>query len=62
LPHPYEIWGYRFIEGMGTNVKLEFDDPTMTGQYQLVLDPSVKDELLRVPGAGRALLPQRVDK
>jgi GWxTD domain-containing protein len=62
LPYPYEIWGYRFIEGMGTNIKLEFDDPTMTGQYHLILDPSAKDELQRVPGAGRALLPQRVDK
>jgi GWxTD domain-containing protein len=41
--YPYEKWRYRYIEGMGTNVELEFVDPTMTGRYHLTRDPSEKD-------------------
>ena len=40
--YPYEMWRYRFIEGMGTNVELEFVDPTMTGRYHLTKDPTEK--------------------
>jgi GWxTD domain-containing protein len=42
VTYPYETWLYRFIEGMGTNVELEFVDPTMTGRYHLTHDPSEK--------------------
>ena len=41
--YPYETWRYRFIEGMGANVELEFVDPTMTGRYHLTQDPSEKN-------------------
>jgi hypothetical protein len=37
---------------MGENVELEFVDPTSTGEYHLTMDPSEKDALLMVPGAG----------
>jgi GWxTD domain-containing protein len=50
--YPYEDWRYRYLEGMGENVELEFVDPTSTGEYHLTMDPSEKDALLRVPGAG----------
>jgi GWxTD domain-containing protein len=50
--YPYEDWRYRYLEGMGENVELEFVDPTGTGEYHLTMDPSEKDALLRVPGAG----------
>src|SRR5205807_2318411 len=36
--YPYETWGYRYIEGMGTDVQLEFVDTTMTGRYHLTRD------------------------
>lgn len=49
---PFETWRYRFIEGIGTNVIFEFVDPTMTGEYRFTIDPSEKDALLHVPGAG----------
>jgi GWxTD domain-containing protein len=49
---PFEIWRYRYIEGIGTNVLFEFVDPTMTGEYRFTIDPSEKDALLHVPGAG----------
>jgi GWxTD domain-containing protein len=53
--YPYEDWRYRYLEGMGENVELEFVDPTSTGEYHLTTDPSEKDALLMVPGAGLTL-------
>ena len=55
--YPYEDWRYRYLEGtgLGENVELEFVDPTSTGEYHLTMDPSEKDALLMVPGAGLTL-------
>ncbi|MGC2418250.1 MAG: GWxTD domain-containing protein [Candidatus Acidiferrales bacterium] len=53
--YAYEDWRYRYLEGIGENVELEFVDPTGTGEYHLTTDPSEKDALLRVPGAGLTL-------
>lgn len=53
--YAYEDWRYRYLEGMGENVELEFVDPTGTGEYHLTMDPSEKDALLNVPGAGLTL-------
>jgi len=50
--YPFEDWRYRYLEGIGENVELEFVDPTMTGEYHLTTDPSEKDALLYVPNAG----------
>ena len=36
--------------------ELEFVDPTGSGEYHLTMDPSEKDALLHVPGAGLSLL------
>jgi GWxTD domain-containing protein len=49
---PFEIWRYRYIEGIGNDVLIEFVDPTMTGEYRMTMDPSEKDALLYVPNAG----------
>jgi GWxTD domain-containing protein len=54
--YPWETWRYRYLEGVGENVILEFVDPTSTGEYHLTMDPSEKDALLHVPGAGLSLL------
>ena len=53
---PFEVWRYRYLEGVGQNVELEFVDPTMTGEYRLTIDPSEKDALLMIPGAGLSLM------
>lgn len=53
--YPFEIWRYRYIEGIGNDVMLEFVDPSMTGEYRLTIDPSEKDALMYVPGAGLTL-------
>lgn len=54
--YPWETWRWRYIEGMGENVIMEFVDPTGTGEYHLTMDPSEKDALLHVPGAGLSLM------
>lgn len=53
--YPFEDWRYRYLPGLGENVIFEFVDPTMTGEYHLTMDPSEKDALLYVPGAGLTL-------
>ncbi|HUI42583.1 MAG TPA: GWxTD domain-containing protein [Terriglobia bacterium] len=55
---PFEDWTYRYIEGIGENINLEFVDPTMSGEFHLTMDPGEKDALLHVPGAGLTLLEQ----
>jgi GWxTD domain-containing protein len=50
--YPFEIWRYRYIEGIGNDILIEFVDPTMTGEYRMTMDPSEKDALLYVPNAG----------
>jgi GWxTD domain-containing protein len=57
--YPWETWRWRYLEGMGEqNVIMEFVDPTSTGEYHLTMDPSEKDALLHVPGAGLTQLEQ----
>ena len=56
--YPFEQWRYRFIEGIGSNIVIEFVDTTMSGEYHMTMDPSEKDALLYVPGAGLTLAEQ----
>jgi len=53
--YPFEDWTYRYLEGVGSNIKIEFVDTTMSGEYHMTMDPSEKDALLYVPGAGLTL-------
>jgi GWxTD domain-containing protein len=54
--YPWETWRWRYLEGIGENIILEFVDPSGSGEYHLTMDPSEKDALLHVPGAGLSLL------
>ncbi len=56
--YPFEDWRYRYIEGIGNDIIIEFVDPTMTGEYRMTMDPSEKDALLYVPNAGLTLSEQ----
>ena len=56
--YPFEKWRYRYIEGIGNDVNIEFVDTTMSGEYHMTMDPSEKDALLYVPGAGLTLYEQ----
>jgi GWxTD domain-containing protein len=55
---PFEDWRYRYIEGIGNDIMIEFVDTTMTGEYHMTMDPSEKDALTYVPGAGLTLAEQ----
>lgn len=53
--YPFEDWRYRYIEGIGNDINIEFVDTTMSGEFHMTMDPSEKDALLYVPGAGLTL-------
>ncbi|MFQ5737760.1 MAG: GWxTD domain-containing protein [Acidobacteriota bacterium] len=50
--YPYEKWRYRYIEGVGSNVEIEFVDRDFSGVYKLALSSEEKDAFLHVPNAG----------
>lgn len=55
---PYEKWRYKFIEGLGQDLILEFVDQSGRNEYRLSWNPGEKDSLLRIPGAGLYLYEQ----
>jgi GWxTD domain-containing protein len=40
--YPFQQWRYRFIDGVGNNVIIEFVDPTKTGEFRMTSDPAEK--------------------
>jgi hypothetical protein len=56
--YPWETWRWRYLEGIGENIILEFVDPSGSGEFHLTMDPSEKDALSHVPGAGLSLMEQ----
>jgi GWxTD domain-containing protein len=49
---PFEVWRYRYLEGIGQEIEIEFVDECGCGAYEMTLDRSKKDALLHVPNAG----------
>jgi len=49
---PFEVWHYRYLEGVGDNIDVEFVDSCQCGDYHFTIDRSEKDALLHVPGMG----------
>jgi GWxTD domain-containing protein len=49
---PFETWHYRYLEGVGDNIDLEFVDTCMCGDYHFTIDRGEKDALMHVPGMG----------
>jgi len=58
--YPFEIWRYRHLEGVDSDVNLEFVDPTMSGEYRLTIDPCEKDALTKVPTGAAPCDPSRM--
>jgi GWxTD domain-containing protein len=56
--YPFEDWRYRYIEGIGQEVIIEFVDPCMCGEFHMTLDRSEKDALLYTPNAGLTMWEQ----
>ena len=50
--YPFEDWHYRYLEGIGENIDIEFVDTCMCGEYHFTINRSEKDALLHVPGVG----------
>ncbi len=57
--YPFEIWHYRYLEGIGDNIDIEFVDTCMCGDYHMTIDRSEKDALKYVPGAGLTMAEQQ---
>src|SRR5580700_10779345 len=55
---PFEDWRYRYIDGIGQEVIIEFVDTCMCGEYHMTMDRSEKDALLMTPNAGLTLYEQ----
>jgi GWxTD domain-containing protein len=55
---PFEDWRYRYLEGIGQEVIIEFVDPCMCGEYHMTMDRGEKDALQNVPGAGLTMYEQ----
>jgi GWxTD domain-containing protein len=55
---PFEDWRYRYIEGIGQEVIIEFVDDCMCGNYEMTMDRSKKDALLYTPNGGLTLYEQ----
>jgi len=55
---PFEDWRYRYIEGIGQEVIIEFVDTCMCGDFHMTMDRAEKDALLYTPNAGLTLYEQ----
>jgi GWxTD domain-containing protein len=55
---PFETWRYRYLEGIGQEVMIEFVDTCMCGDYHMTMDRSEKDALKYTPNAGLTLYEQ----
>ncbi len=56
--YAFDDWNYHYLEGIGSNITIEFVDPTGTGEYHMTMDPGEKDALAKIPGAGASLMEQ----
>jgi GWxTD domain-containing protein len=50
--YPFEVWRYRYLEGIGQEIEIEFVDECGCGAYQMTMDRSKKDALKNIPNAG----------
>ena len=49
---PFERWRYRYLEGVGQEIIIEFVDSCMCNEYRIATDPNEKDALSATPGGG----------
>ncbi len=56
--YPWVDWIYHYLPRIGTEVKLEFVDQCMCGDYKLTMDPCAKDALNEVPNGDPTMYEQ----
>lgn len=49
--YPFEVWEYRYLEGIGTDVTIEFVDKSGTNNYEIALNDNEKDALFSITGS-----------
>jgi len=62
--YPCEVWRYRYLEGIGQNVEMQFVDTTGLGGYRLTVRPADKDQIVFVPrglGSGFATAEEQAE-
>jgi len=52
---PFERWPYRYIEGVGNNLIIQFTDTSRNGEYRMNIDPAMKEATAKVYGFGMPL-------
>jgi GWxTD domain-containing protein len=55
---PFEDWRYRYLEGIGQEVIVEFVDTCLCNDFHMTMDRSEKDALKQTPNAGLTLYEQ----
>ena len=50
--YPFQVWRYNYIEGVGSDIEIEFVDTYGGNLYRFANDQLEKDALLYIPGAG----------
>ena len=53
--YPFELWRYRYIADVGSDITIEFVDPCMCGDYHMTMDPNEKDAQAHLPSGQRRL-------
>ncbi len=48
--YPWMVWRYRYLEGVGQEINIEFVDQCSCGDYKISTSPNDKDALLHTPG------------
>lgn len=56
--YPFEDWRYRYLEGIGQEIIIEFVDQCMCNEYRMTIDRSEKDALKYTPNAGLTMYEQ----
>jgi len=49
--YPFETWEYRYIEGIGSDISIEFVDSSGTNEYRIALHDYEKDALFSITGS-----------
>lgn len=56
--YPFEKWHYRYLEGIGENIDIEFVDTCQCGDFHMTMDRGEKDALAHTPGGGQTYYEQ----
>ncbi|HSR69491.1 MAG TPA: GWxTD domain-containing protein [Acidobacteriota bacterium] len=53
--HPFEVWFYNHLPGVGSGIEIEFVDVSRTNEYRIATNSDTKDAHFLIPTAGYTL-------